>query len=52
MDQRNFLYMFYGFSVAWLIPLVYVLTLMSREKKLREEIRRLKSMIESGDRLS
>jgi len=50
MDNRNFLYMFYGFAVAWLVPMIYVLTLMSREKKLRDEMRRLKSMIETGDR--
>jgi CcmD family protein len=42
--------MFYGFSVAWLVVVLYVLTLVSREKKLREEMRRLKSMIETGER--
>ena len=50
MDNRNFLYMFYGFAVAWALVVLYVLTLVSREKKLREEMHRLKSMIESGDR--
>ena len=50
MDNRNFLYMFYGFAVAWALVVVYVLTLVSREKKLRDEMLRLKSMIESGDR--
>lgn len=50
MDNRNFLYMFYGFAVAWMLVVLYVLTLVSREKKLRDEMRRLKSMIESGDR--
>jgi CcmD family protein len=46
MDQRNFLYMFYGFSVAWVVIVVYALTLFSRERKIRKEIDRLKSMIE------
>lgn len=50
MDNRNFLYMFYGFAAAWTIVVVYILTLVSREKKLREEMRRLQSMIESGER--
>ena len=50
MDNRNFLYMFYGFAVAWTLVVLYVLILVSREKKLRDEMRRLKSMIESGDR--
>jgi CcmD family protein len=42
--------MFYGFAAAWTIVVVYILTLVSREKKLREEMRRLQSMIESGER--
>lgn len=42
--------MFYGFAVAWTLVVLYVLTLVSREKKLRDEMQRLKSMIESGDR--
>lgn len=52
MDNRNFLYMFYGFAVAWVLVVLYVLTLVSRENRLREEMRRLKTMIESGDRRS
>jgi CcmD family protein len=50
MDNRNFLYMFYGFAVAWAVIVVYVLTLVSRERKLRDEMARLKNMIEAGDR--
>jgi len=50
MDSRNFLYMFYGFAVAWAIVVIYVLTLVSRERKLRDEMTRLKNMIETGDR--
>ncbi|HEY3739312.1 MAG TPA: hypothetical protein VGL53_05685 [Bryobacteraceae bacterium] len=50
MDTRNFTYMFYGFAVAWLIPAVYLITLMLREKKLRDELERVKRMI--GDRES
>jgi CcmD family protein len=50
MDNRNFLYMFYGFAVAWTVVVIYVLTLVSRERKLRDEMTRLKNMIETGDR--
>lgn len=50
MDNRNFLYMFYGFAAAWTIVVIYILTLVSREKKLRDEMRRLQSMIESSER--
>ena len=42
--------MFYGFAAAWTIVVIYILTLVSREKKLRDEMRRLQSMIESGER--
>lgn len=52
VDQRNFAYMFYGFAVAWVVVVIYVLTLVSREKKLRDEMRRLRNMIETGDRRS
>lgn len=50
MDSRNFTYMFYGFAVAWVAVVVYVVTLVAREKKLRDEMRRLRQMIETGDR--
>jgi CcmD family protein len=50
MDSRNFTFMFYGFSVAWVAVVIYVVTLVSRERKLREEMRRLRQMIETGDR--
>jgi CcmD family protein len=50
MDNRNFLYMFYGFAAAWTLVVLYVLTLVSRERKLRDEMNRLRSMIETGER--
>lgn len=46
MDQRNFLYMFYGFAAAWLVLVVYVISLVSREQKLRREVDNLKRMLE------
>jgi CcmD family protein len=42
--------MFYGFAVAWVAVIVYVVTLVARERKLSEEMRRLRQMIESGER--
>jgi CcmD family protein len=42
MDQRNFTYMFYGFAAAWAILAIYVVTLASREKHLREQLETLK----------
>lgn len=48
MDTRNATFMFYGFAVAWLIPMLYVLLLSKRESGLKREIERLRTMI--GDR--
>jgi CcmD family protein len=50
MDKRNFAFMFYGFAAAWVIIVVYVITLVSREKRIRNEIVRLRHMLESGDK--
>ena len=50
MDPRNFEYMFYGFSAAWLLIVIYALTLLGRERKINEEIKRLRSMVEDRER--
>jgi CcmD family protein len=50
MDPRNFQYMFYGFSAAWVLIVIYALTLLARERKIKEEINRLKSMVEERGR--
>jgi CcmD family protein len=50
MDARNFQYMFYGFSAAWVMIVIYALTLLARERKIKDEIGRLKSMMEEKER--
>ena len=50
MDTRNFTYMFYGFGAAWAILVIYVITLVSREKRIHDEMGRLKKLIEEGTR--
>jgi CcmD family protein len=50
MDPRNFTYMFYGFSAAWVIIVLYALTLLGRERKMKDEIARLKNMLEEKER--
>lgn len=50
MDTRNFTYMFYGFSVAWLVIAIYVVSIAAREGRLRKELDRVKRMIEQGDK--
>ena len=50
MDPRNFQFMFYGFSAAWVLIVIYALTLLARERKIKDEIARLKSMLNEGGR--
>jgi CcmD family protein len=49
MSPQNYNFMFYGFTVAWLIVIVYVISIALREKKLREELDRVKRMVEQGE---
>jgi CcmD family protein len=50
MDTRNFTFMFYGFLAAWLILVVYVLSLVSRERKITEQLKGLKDLLGDRDR--
>jgi CcmD family protein len=43
---NNFDYMFYGFVAAWLIVVIYVVSLATREKRLRRELDRVRQMVE------
>lgn len=46
METRNFDYMFYGFVAAWMIVILYVVSLAMREKRLRRELDRVRQMVE------
>jgi CcmD family protein len=48
MDPRNFTYMFYGFAAAWVIVTVYVVLLAMRERRLRQELDRVRRMVEES----
>jgi CcmD family protein len=50
MDPRNFQYMFYGFSAAWVLIVIYALTILARERRIKAEIDRLKSMLAEKER--
>ena len=50
MDTRNFTFMFYGFLAAWLILVVYVLSLVSRERKITEQLKALRGLLDDKDR--
>ena len=49
MEARNFTYMVYGFSAAWLILLIYVITIAVRERNLRQELDRVKRLLSDRD---
>jgi hypothetical protein len=42
--------MFYGFTAAWLVVIIYVISIALREKKLRDELDRVKRMVEDRER--
>ena len=48
MDVRNFTYMVYGYSAAWLIIIGFVFLLVSRSKKIDRELSRLKSLVDEN----
>ncbi len=47
MDERNFTYMFYGFAAAWTILALYVLVLVRREKRIKDQMTHLQRMLEA-----
>ena len=47
--DRNFTYMFYGFTVAWMIVIGYVISIAVREKNLRGELDRVKRLLEERE---
>jgi CcmD family protein len=44
--QRNYEFLSYGLTAAWIILVAYVLMMVSRQKKLKREIASLKAMLE------
>jgi CcmD family protein len=44
MDSMH--YLFAAYMAIWIILAVYLFSIHSREKKLREEVRRLKQMLQ------
>ncbi len=49
MNPQNSTFLFIGFTVAWLIVIVYVISIALREKKLRQELDRVKRMVEESE---
>jgi hypothetical protein len=48
--QRNYEFLSYGLTVAWLILVIYVLMMVARERKLKREIASLRAMLEEKPR--
>jgi hypothetical protein len=44
--QHNYEFLSYGLTAAWVIMVVYVLMMVARERKLKNEIARLRTMLE------
>jgi CcmD family protein len=49
-EIRNLSFLFYGYTVIWVIILLYVFTLSRREKHLRDEIHDLKRSLDDEKR--
>jgi CcmD family protein len=47
MDPRNFTFMFYGFLAAWLIVLLYVISLARRGARLKKELEDVKELVKA-----
>ena len=53
MDPREYQFIYYGFTAAWVILVGYVVLLATRERRLRRELDRVRHMVEdSGKRSS
>ena len=48
MDARNLTFMFYGFLAAWLIVLVYVVSLARRGTRLKKELEDVRRLVLSN----
>ena len=48
MDQRNFTFMFYGFLVAWIVVLAYVVSLARRNARLKKELEGVRQLVSSA----
>ena len=48
MDPREFQFTFYGLMIVWLIITVYVVSLALRERRLKQELDRVRRMIEKS----
>jgi CcmD family protein len=48
--QRNYEFLSYGLTAAWIILVVYVLMMVGRQKRLKREIANLRAMLDEKGR--
>ena len=48
MDPREFQFTFYGLLIVWIIITVYVISLALRERRLKQELDRVRRMVEKN----
>jgi CcmD family protein len=48
MDPREFQFTFYGLMIVWLIITVYVISLALRERRLKQELDRVRRMLDKS----
>ncbi len=47
--EENLKWLWYAFSAAWILHVLYLGSLSVREKKLRQQLQNLKALVEEGD---
>jgi hypothetical protein len=48
--NSNYTFMFFGFLAAWMVLMIYVIWIALRERKLRDELERVKRMVDERER--
>jgi CcmD family protein len=48
MDPREFQFTFYGLLIVWVIITAYVISLAMRERRLKQELDRVRRMVEKS----
>ena len=46
MDNREFQFVMLGFMAAWVIVVAYVISIVLRERRLKQELDRVRRMVE------
>ena len=50
MDERNLIFMFYGFAAAYLILAGYLVSLIARERRIQRQIETVRKLIEAQEK--